>query len=96
MCPLEKHLVETLRYRYLTDKELTTLLFQAAGRKVPEEFMQSPPSTSHIKREFVTILQAHDYYVEEQEWTLHMKSARSAKCSFSGCKIDIQRGTELF
>ena len=58
--------------------------------------MQSPPSTSHIKREFVTILQAHDYYVKEQEWTLHMKSARSSKCTFSGCKIDIQRGTEYF
>ena len=90
-----KHLIETLRYRYLTDKELT-LLIQAAGIKVPEEFMQPPPSTSHKKKEFVTILQAHDDYVKEQEWTLHMKSTRSAKCTFSGCKINIPREKECF
>ena len=50
-----EHLIETLRYRYLTDKELP-LLFQATGKIVPKEFMQSPPSSSHIQREFVTIL----------------------------------------
>ena len=69
-------------------------MFQAAGRKVPEQFMQPPPSTCHKKKDVVTILQAHDDYVKEQEWTLHIKPARSAKCTFSGCKIDIQRGTE--
>lgn len=83
--------LSSLRDKYLSDNQVDEL-FEKNSKNIPEKYQQK--NTQKAKKDFGVILQQHPDFTQQQNWMLHLKASRTAKCL--SCKSDIQREKECF
>ena len=71
------------------------LKFLFRNKDIPELYRQ-PLEVLKRPRNCREILQCHQDYDGEQQWSLHRKKVKSAKCASTLCKKDIRKGVICF
>ena len=82
----------SLKERYFSEDDLKFLF---RNKDIPELYRQ-PQEVLKRPRNFREILQSHQDYDGQQQWSLHRKKVKSAKSASTSCKKDIQKGVICF
>ena len=82
----------SLKERYFSEDDLKFLF---RNKDIPELYRQ-PQEVLKRPRNFREILQSHQDYDGQQQWFLHRKKVKSAKCASTLCKKDIRKGVICF